>query len=47
LRNAYVVYDLANNEISLAQANYNSGSSNVQEIPADGPIPGAEPAPYA
>jgi hypothetical protein len=32
LRSAYVVYDLANNEISLAQTNFNSTSQNVQEI---------------
>ena len=32
LRSAYVVYDLANNEISLAQTNYNSTRSNVREI---------------
>ncbi|KAK7711674.1 hypothetical protein SLS57_007967 [Botryosphaeria dothidea] len=32
LRSAYVVYDLANNEISLAQTNYNSTDSNINEI---------------
>jgi hypothetical protein len=32
LRSAYVVYDLANNEISLAQTNFNSTSQNIQEI---------------
>ena len=32
LRSAYVVYDLANNEISLAQTNFNSVSSNVMAI---------------
>lgn len=32
LRSAYVVYDLDNNEISLAQTNFNATSSNVQEI---------------
>jgi hypothetical protein len=32
LRSAYVVYDLANNEISLAQTNFNSTSENIQEI---------------
>ncbi|KUI63288.1 putative aspartic-type endopeptidase OPSB [Cytospora mali] len=32
LRSAYVVYDLANNEISLAQTNFNATSSNVLEI---------------
>lgn len=32
IRSAYVVYDLANNEISLAQTNFNSSSSNILEI---------------
>lgn len=32
LRSAYVVYDLENNEISLAQTNFNATSSNIQEI---------------
>ena len=32
LRSAYVVYDLANNEISLAQTDFNSTSDNIQEI---------------
>ncbi|KAA6407168.1 MAG: acid protease [Lasallia pustulata] len=32
IRSAYVVYDLANNEISLAQTNFNSTSSNILEI---------------
>ncbi|KIX09933.1 uncharacterized protein Z518_01014 [Rhinocladiella mackenziei CBS 650.93] len=32
LRSAYVVYDLANNEISLAQTVFNSTSDNIQEI---------------
>ncbi|OJD29198.1 aspartic-type endopeptidase [Diplodia corticola] len=32
LRSAYVVYDLANNEISLAQTNYNATDSNIEEI---------------
>ena len=32
LRSAYVVYDLANNEISLAQTDFNSKSSHVVEI---------------
>ena len=42
LRSAYVVYDLANNEISLAQTNFNATGSSVQEIKAgaDG-VPGA------
>ncbi|KAF1829882.1 acid protease [Decorospora gaudefroyi] len=32
LRSAYVVYDLENDEISLAQTNFNATSSNIQEI---------------
>lgn len=32
LRSAYVVYDLSNNEISLAQTNFNSTTSHVLEI---------------
>lgn len=42
LRSAYVVYDLQNNEISLAQTRFNSTTDNVQEI-VNGttPVPGA------
>ncbi|KAF1990130.1 acid protease [Aulographum hederae CBS 113979] len=32
LRSAYVVYDLENNQISLAKTNFNSTSSDIQEI---------------
>lgn len=32
LRSAYVVYDLANNQIGMAQTNFNASSSNVVEI---------------
>ncbi|KAI4730866.1 acid protease [Aureobasidium sp. EXF-10728] len=32
LRSAYVVYDITNNEISLAQTNFNSTGSNIMEI---------------
>ena len=32
LRSAYVVYDLQNNEISLAQTTFNATRSNIQEI---------------
>lgn len=32
LRSAYVVYDLANNEISLAQTVFNATASDIQEI---------------
>ena len=36
LRSAYVVYDLQNNMIGLAQTNFNGGSSNIKEIDASG-----------
>lgn len=32
IRSAYIVYDLANNEISLAQTNFNPVNSNILEI---------------
>jgi Eukaryotic aspartyl protease len=32
LRSAYVVYDLANNQISMAQTNFNSTTDNIREI---------------
>ncbi|KAJ6002605.1 hypothetical protein N7451_005152 [Penicillium sp. IBT 35674x] len=32
LRGAYVVYDLGNNEISLANANYDGGADDIHEI---------------
>ncbi|KAH0372765.1 candidapepsin-4 precursor, partial [Aureobasidium melanogenum] len=32
LRSAYVVYDITNNEISLAQTNFNSTTNNIMEI---------------
>ena len=42
LRSAYVVYDLSNNEISLAQTNFNSSSDNIQEISnGTSAVPGA------
>ncbi len=42
LRSAYVVYDLANNEISLAQTNFNSTDSHVSEIGSgSASVPGA------
>lgn len=34
LRSAYVVYDLDNNEVSMAQTKFNSNQENVQEIKA-------------
>lgn len=41
LRSAYVVYDLENNEISLAQTNFNSTTDNIMEITASGGVPDA------
>jgi hypothetical protein len=41
LRSAYVVYDLENNEISLAQTSFNATTSNVLEITGGG-VPGAK-----
>lgn len=42
LRSAYVVYDLTNNEISLAQTRFNSTKSNVFEIQSgDDAVPNA------
>jgi hypothetical protein len=32
IRSAYLVYDLANNEISIAQTNFNATTTNVMEI---------------
>ena len=44
LRSAYVVYDLSNNEISLAQTDFNSTTSHVVEISAGtSSVPGATP----
>ena len=40
LRSAYVVYDLTNNQIGIAQTNYNATSSNIVEISGSS-IPGA------
>lgn len=34
LRSAYVVYDLTNNRIGIAQSNYNSSKSNIVEVPS-------------
>lgn len=42
LRSAYVVYDLANNEISLANTNFNATGDNILEIgTGDDSVPGA------
>jgi hypothetical protein len=45
LRSAYVVYDLVNNRIAIAQSNFNAGSSNVVAFASSGaPIPSATTA---
>ncbi|KAK4580385.1 hypothetical protein LTR86_000588 [Recurvomyces mirabilis] len=41
LRSAYVVYDITNNEVSLAQTNFNSTSDNILEITNSSSIPSA------
>lgn len=41
LRSAYVVYDIANNEISLAQTNFNSTTDNILEITKASGVPDA------
>ncbi len=40
LRSAYVVYDLDNNNIGLAQAKFGASNSNIKEFAAGGSIPG-------
>lgn len=45
LRSAYVVYDLANNEISLAQTTFNATRDDIQEIVSGTSVPGATPVP--
>lgn len=43
LRSAYVVYDMGNNEISIAQTRFNATESSVQEIgTGEEGVPGAE-----
>jgi len=41
MRSAYVVYDLENNEIGIAQTSFNSTSSNVKAFESGSGIPGA------
>ena len=41
LRSTYVVYDLENNSIGLAQTNFNATKSNIKAFPSSGGIPGA------
>lgn len=46
LRSAYVVYDLVNNEIGLAETDFNSTQSNIVSFASMGaPIPSATEAP--
>lgn len=40
MRSAYLVYDLQNNKIAIAQAKYNESTTNIKEINSDG-IPSA------
>lgn len=48
LRSAYVVYDLANNEISLANTNYDGGDDDIHEIgTGTDAVPGATLMPSA
>lgn len=48
LRSAYVVYDLDNNEISLANTNFNPGKDDILEIgTGTAPVPGATLVPSA
>lgn len=47
LRSAYVVYDLARNEISLAQSNFNSTTNNIMEITNSTGVPDATIVPNA
>lgn len=45
LRSAYVVYDLVNNRIGIAQSNFNAGSSKIVAFESSGaPIPSATTA---
>lgn len=41
LRSAYVVYDLQDNTIGLAQTDFNATDSNIKAFPSSGGIPGA------
>ena len=41
LRSAYVVYDLTNNQIGMAQTNFNATSANVVEISSGSNLPSA------
>lgn len=46
LRSAYVVYDLVNNQVALAETDFNATSSNIVAFASSGaPIPSATTAP--
>ncbi|KAJ1335138.1 candidapepsin [Microdochium nivale] len=45
LRSAYVVVDLANNQVSLGQTVFNATASNIVEIAAPGQVPNATAVP--
>lgn len=45
LRSAYVVYDIDNDEVAIAQTNFNSGSNAIVEIEKGGGIPNATGVP--
>jgi hypothetical protein len=48
MRSAYLVYDLSNNEISIAQTNFNATSSHILEIgTGTASVPDASPVPNA
>jgi hypothetical protein len=41
LRSAYVVYNLAGNQVAIAQSNFGNADSNIEQITATDSIPGA------
>lgn len=47
IRSAYIVYDLQNNEISLAQTDFTSTTDNIVEIGSSGKLPSATVVPNA
>ena len=47
IRSAYIVYDLTNNEISLAQTKFNSTTDNIMEISNSSGVPDSKTVPNA
>lgn len=47
IRSAYIVYDMTNNEISLAQTNFNSTENSILEITNSTGVPSATAVPNA